>query len=283
MTSFEYPEPVAKLLTIGSLDGEWPNYVAQYNLTAEHIPALIRMAVDPSCMTTDEDEIDDFEYYAHIHAWRALGQLHAVEAAAPLIPLFNYADEYGDDWAAEDLPEAIVLIGTPAIPALGAFLLDPKPKEWAKCAACESLELIVQADPAAIPEITEILTAALANYMQNNPIVNAAIISLLGRLRQPSTYALVEEAFAAEVVDTITMEDWEDFQVEVGLLENRITPRAPRLSFFNMGRSPATDELPDEKSQQIAILNKNAAKKDKNKQKQAKQSRKQNNKKKKKK
>ena len=282
MTSFEYPQPVAKLLTIGSLDGEWPNYVAQYNLTAEHIPALIRMAVDPSCMTADEDEIDDFGYYAHIHAWRALGQLRAVEAVAPLIPLFHYVDEYGDDWAAEDLPEAFALIGAPAIPALGAFLLDPQPKEWAKCAACEALELIVQADPAAVPECTEVSTAALANYKQNDPIVNASIIAVLSVLRQPSTYALVEEAFGAEQVELATMGDWEDFQVEVGLLKKRITPRAPRLPLFNMGRSPATDELPAEKSQ-IAILNKNSAKKEKNKQKQSKQSRKQNNKKKKKK
>jgi hypothetical protein len=41
---------------------------------------------------------------------------------------------------------------------------------------------------------------------------------------------LVEEAYRADRVDELVMGDWEDFQVEVGLLDQRLSPVALNLT-----------------------------------------------------
>jgi hypothetical protein len=99
------------------------------------------------------------------------------------------------------------------------------------------------------------------------------MISDLLDLRQPSTYPLVEEAFEAGSVDESIIGDWEDFQVAVGLLQERLTKA--RYSWLDL---PAEEdvEIQAEKAQA-----KKQAQKEKNKHKQEKKSRKQNRKKKK--
>src|SRR5579864_7878643 len=44
-----------------------------------------------------------------VHAWRALGQLRAVEAVEPLLELFDRLED--DDWVHEELPAVFGLIG----------------------------------------------------------------------------------------------------------------------------------------------------------------------------
>jgi hypothetical protein len=270
MTDEPYPQPLDLLLTLGEPDGIWPNYPIEYGLSAEHIPDLIRMATDN--FRWDEEDDDNPRVYANIHAWRALGQLGAVEAVPHLVKLFNWVDKYDDDWAADDLPDAVQLLGKPAIATLGDFLADPNNGKWACATVCNALELIGKAEADSAPACVSVLMHALTQYKHNDRMLNASIIISLAHLRQPATYALVEEAFQAECVDLMAMGDWEDFQVEVGLLEKRITEPARGLEWTK----PPTQEP-------IKILPamKKAEKKEKNKHKQEKQSRKQNRKKKK--
>src|SRR5574338_1023841 len=108
MADETYSDAVASLLEIGVPQYEWPDYAALYGLTAEHIPELIRMATDESTMEEDSSSLSVF---SNIHAWRALGQLRAVEAAPALVGLFGWIDKYDDEWADDDLPEAVALIG----------------------------------------------------------------------------------------------------------------------------------------------------------------------------
>ena len=68
-------------------------------LTSEHIPALIRMATDEELNWANADSL---EVWAPVHAWRALGQLHAEEAIEPLMRLFHEHDD--SDWVGEELP-----------------------------------------------------------------------------------------------------------------------------------------------------------------------------------
>ena len=272
MNDLNDPQPIDRLLTLSEPDGDWPDYPSQYGLTAEHIPDLIRLAED-TFRLEDEGE-EDPRVYANLHAWRALGQLGALEALPNLMKLCAWVDEYGDEWAAEELPRVFGLLGVGAIPALSAYVTGQENGLWARAVACDGLECIATAFPDSTPVCAGILAEALAGYAQNDPTLNASIIVPLMHLRQPDTYPLVEEAFKADRVDLIMMGDWEDFQVEVGLLEERITE--PEYGWL----PPDLDEQDDDFSH--PAQSKNAAKKEKNKRKQEKQSRKQNRKKKKK-
>ena len=71
-------------------DGD-PNYVAEYSLTNEHIAALISLATE----WVDEPPEND-AVYGPVHAWRALGQLRAVEAVQPLLDVQDELDERDD-------------------------------------------------------------------------------------------------------------------------------------------------------------------------------------------
>ncbi len=128
MTRHIYQPPLDKLLTYGDpretpdpADDvrHWPDYPGVFGLGAEHVPELIRMATDDTLTWADSDSL---EVWAPIHAWRALGQLHAEAAAQPLLPLLLQGDD--SDWVLEELPDVYGLIGAAAIPALSAYLAD---------------------------------------------------------------------------------------------------------------------------------------------------------------
>ena len=91
-----YPLPAGALLERGETDvaanGNWPDYVGDHGLTAHHVPDLIRMLRDPALLDAPADSP---KVYASIHAWRALGQLHAEAAIGPLLELLR--DEIEDD------------------------------------------------------------------------------------------------------------------------------------------------------------------------------------------
>ena len=85
-----YQEPVARLLDYGECkmagggpaELAWPNYTNDLGLTPEHVPELIRLACDASLHAADGES---FAVWAPTHAWRALGQLRALEAVVPLL------------------------------------------------------------------------------------------------------------------------------------------------------------------------------------------------------
>src|SRR4051794_2619848 len=101
MEASTFSPPVAALLKLGRppLRNE---IQIHYDVEREHVPELIRMALDTSGL--DDDRQDDDaeneppELFAQVHAWRALGQLRATEAIAPLISLLRRVDEADDDW-----------------------------------------------------------------------------------------------------------------------------------------------------------------------------------------
>ena len=122
-----YDPPVDRLFTLDPPPGPaaaWPDYLA-LGLGREHVPALVRMATDPALSrSTDEREL-----WAPLHAWRALGQLGDPAAAAPLLDFLAALDE-DEDYAREELPTVLGLLGPTVLPSLAAFL------GRRDCAAC---------------------------------------------------------------------------------------------------------------------------------------------------
>ena len=113
----------------------------------------------------------------------------------------------------------------------------------------------------------------LENYIHNDEMLNGELVTALAELGAVEAAPLVEQAYKADRVDESVMGDWEDFQVEVGLLEERITDPDEDLDFnpFFPALGSETQKRPVKKE----------AKQVKKKRKQAKESRKKNRKKKK--
>jgi len=222
MTECDYPAPVSELLTLGDCRGqrEWMDYRA-LGLGPEHVPDLIRLALDEELYWADSE---GDAVWAPIHAWRALAQLHAEEAAQPLTHLLHRIDEYGDDWVGEELPRVFGRIGPAAIPVLADYLADDANGLWARVAAASGLSEIGDRHPEARSAAIAALTGTLECFADQDATLNAFLISYLVELDGVEAVPLMERAFEAEQVDLAVMGDWEDVQVRLGLLDERKTP-----------------------------------------------------------
>ena len=269
-----FTEPVSKMLKLGRADDPWLNY-STLGITSDDIPELIRLVEDhelrimepPSDFPEDEDLP---EWYAQIHAWRALGQLKAEEAIPAMLGILHQVDDEDDDWIGEDAEEVFALIGPTAIAPIAEYLKDEANGLYARVEAAKSLHAIGKAHPNTRDECVRILASVLENYKKNDEGLNGFIIYDLVRLNAVEYIDLIERAFQSESVDEMIMGDFEDVQIELGLIEERITEPA-RLPFFE--RLLQQDEIFE--SEKKAARDK---KKEKKKRKQEKKSRKMNRK-----
>jgi hypothetical protein len=212
-----YPPPVDKLLTYGDIADfhEWPNYL-ELGLTEDHVPDLIRMALDKHLNWADEQHPELWN--PPIHAVRALGQLRAVAAVEPLSQLFHEFEEIdGSDWVSSDLPRAYGLIGATAIPGVAAYLLDDTHGVWPRITAVDALETIAQAHPETRDQIVQVMMEQLEHYEASDPALNAAVIGVLADYKVVEATPLIEKAFDARAVDIMIGGDWHDVQVQMGL------------------------------------------------------------------
>ncbi len=225
MTEFDYPKPISKLLTLGEVQRtpQWRDYLA-LGFGPEHVPDLIRMALDDGL---HHAKSDSSEVWATVHAWRALAQLHAEDAAEPLTRLLSRIDEFGDDWVGEDLPRVFGILGPAAIPTLRDYLADSAHGLWARVAAAHSLQEIADQHPHIRDDVIAVLAGQLEYFEEQNRTLNACIVSYLAcDLKAVTAAPIIEKAYAAGRVDLTVLGDWEDAQVYLGLIDGRQT-RAP--------------------------------------------------------
>jgi hypothetical protein len=119
------------------------------------------------------------------------------------------------------------------------------------------------------------LSAGLELFEQNDETVNSFIISYLADLNAAEAAPLVERAFQSERVDLSIMGDYEEFQIAVGLLKERLTPR-PKYGWFMPGIGEALAGI----EEQMKKKERQSEKKEKEKRKSAKKARKRSRKKK---
>lgn len=217
-----YAPPVNQLLRLGEPDGE--NDGEKFEIRAEHIPELIRMATDEA-LNNGDSESD--AVWAPLHAWRWLGRLRAEEAVVPLLGLLRRIDEEQDDWLGDELPEVLAEIGSAILPPVTGYLADSRHGEWARKAAVRSLEVLVEKQPEMRDECVKVLVRQLEHYADQGKVLNAALVDFLVELKAVETAPVMEKAFAAGQVDEMHNGDWEDVQIALGLRKERVTERKP--------------------------------------------------------
>ena len=220
MTS-NYTEPVAQLLTYGDPREEtgWPNYLS-LGFTEEHIPELIEMTTDEELKWADSESL---EVWAPVHAWRTLGQLRAEQASEPLLALFDFINDFGDDWAMSELPTVYAMIGTRAIPVLSKYVSDNAAYTESCISAIECIDEIGKTHADAKSECIQALRAQLRLYNFNPPTVNGFLISGLVHLKAVNQLPLIRKAFNRKRVDLSVVGDLEEVEILFGVRTRRIT------------------------------------------------------------
>src|SRR5438067_2166943 len=95
-----YSPPLDRLLPLGRPESDWLDYHT-LGIGPEHVADLIRVVRDPAWHELDPESP---AVYTDIHAWRALGQLRAVEAVEALLEALDCDLAEDGDWASEELP-----------------------------------------------------------------------------------------------------------------------------------------------------------------------------------
>lgn len=221
MTNSNYAGPVSQLLTLGEcrVGRDWRDYGA-LGIGREQVPDLSRMVEDDEL---NEADWESPEAWAPVHAWRALGQLRAGAAVDALLGILWRTDD-GDDWVGEEVPVVLGMIGPVAVPKLAQYLDEPLHGRWPRLAAAHALAEIAQQHPAARDDCVAVLSGSLEGYATHHPALNAFLMSYLVDLKAVEAAPVMEEAFAADRVDISIQGDWEDVQILLGLLDERLTP-----------------------------------------------------------
>lgn len=301
-----YREPLEKFLSLGKPEvydpEKWLDYVKEYELTAEHIPDLIKMMLDCS-----NEEFVDPNSFAAVHAWRSLGQLKAVDAMDAFIEVVRR--DVWEEWSSEEIPVVFAMIGEPAIEPLKKALADTAHDYELRPSTFESaLEQIAKKYPDLKAPVSGILIEQLKKAENNDKGLNGFIIATLCDLKHTDALPVIEAAYKGHYVDIGIMGRWYDAQVEMGVEDpevyesdeeynsfEKLFPKDFRnklQGLFNtsqISEKPVTKPKPEphflpawDEDTDTSSVGKAQAKKKKQKRKMAQKSRKQNRKKKKK-
>jgi hypothetical protein len=240
MSSAKYTNPLNQLLQLGNPEAipDWSVYV-QLGITAAQIDDLSQMAVDLDLFKSEED----FEFWAPIHAWRALANLGGPAAIVALMNAFHQLSDDEDfwDWVGEELPAAIGRMGMSALPALAQSLADAALTDYTRENVVNGIIEVYKQHSDTRDECVAILTQQLTQFMVNQPSLNGHLATALAvDFTAVESAGVIEQAYQADRVDEILMGDWDDAQVYLGLKERSEVPERS----FEWTRSPSRpDEL----------------------------------------
>jgi len=227
LSSEKYSEPVRSLLTRSdrpSSTEDWLDYKS-LGLSLQHIDQLMGVLTDEELHLAPSESA---EVWAPVHAWRALGQLGAVQAVGPLIAQLRRIDEEWDDAVGEEMPRVFAMLGAPAVHPLGEYLGSHSHGIFARVCAAHSLEKIGSQHPQLRDECVYLLTRQLVEHDLNDPILNGFLIYYLLGLQAVEAIDHIRAAYAHERVDLHVTGDVEKVEMELGLRKERSTPE-PQL------------------------------------------------------
>lgn len=227
MPDFIMNPPLDQLKTIGDPHDlrDWneaspdPDYVTALGLRPEHVPELIRIAQHWSDGSIEWPEDDpDLALYAPVHAWRALAQLRATEAVAPLLDMIASLDAMEDDWYLDEFPSVFGMIGAPAFEPVNRYLANLDHGEFPRICAASGLVRMAERHPDMRDQVVAALTAALEKYVGQPDGLNGSLIADLLDLNAAVPVAeLIERAFAANKVDSMICGYWGKLKQELGV------------------------------------------------------------------
>jgi hypothetical protein len=218
----KYSILVSTLLTYGDCREikHWPDYL-QHGFREEHIPDLIQMATDPDLNKGDPNSL---KVWAPVHAWRILGQLKAEMAIEPLTSLLRMFDTDDDDFVGEELRKVFGMIGEKAIPVLENYVFNDLNGLFDRIAALNGLERIAANNPQCREQCISIFQRKLRGYENNNPTLNAFLVTYLVDLEGVEAIDEIRQAYEADRVDLSVLGDFEDVEIRLGFTRYRTKP-----------------------------------------------------------
>ncbi len=193
------------------------DYRAEVGIDRGDVPELLILA--RTCVTIDDlpPDAPDSIWHAYIHAWRALAQLKAIEAAVLMADIVDELEDLDLDWYMEEFPQVLAHLGPPAFDLAAAFLADSAHPLYPRVCFGHALQEMARLHPDQRRRVIDALMAELAGFGINDPQLTAFLISYLLDLKAKEAAGLMERAYAADRVDEQIVGNWATVRAELGV------------------------------------------------------------------
>lgn len=238
------PSNAQKLQKIGrpSSGHKWPDYVQEYGLDASDIPELITYITDKTFL---DSRPSSRKFWAPLHAWRALGQMQAEAALAPLLQQMPELLE--DDYAVAEIPVVLGMLGPAAVEPAYTLLCAADEDETLRIMGLDTLTEVAKRHP---EEKARVLTLYDRYLDAPDPAatgLNSLLVLQLAELGALDFWPRVVPLFEQGWVDE-TLLDREDAEIEFGLREERDSPRRGAAA------DPDSEQPEGEEAQAIDVV-----------------------------
>ena len=141
---------------------------------------------------------------------------------AHLIALFDQLVE--DDWAQDELPEVMGMIGQSAITPLNFYLNESHHDEFARAMAANALAEIVKRDPSCREQVIQCYQEYMSHPDESASTLNGLLVCCLLDLDAKETINDIRRLFEKGCVDITCAGDIEEIEIELGFRTERSTP-----------------------------------------------------------
>jgi len=187
---------------------KWPDYL-EHGFTTADVPDLIAIIVDEDLY---EEPNGKKGIWLHLHAWRTLGQLKAVDAIDPIISTFDFFSLVEDNGAFKELPKVIAMIGEPAIEPIAKYLSDISTSTYARSIVNDALGRIAKEQPDCRDKVVAKYKTYLLAPDCFSQRLNGYVIAQLIDLKAVELMDDIREMFKKECVDVSITGDLEDVE-----------------------------------------------------------------------
>ncbi len=223
------------LFDLGEVDRSrhWQDYL-QYGFGEPDVPALLELVADDAL---NNASVESKEVWVPLHAWRALGQIGSDEAVTSLIALFDQFVK--DDWALEEFPEVMGMIGQSAITPLSIYLNETQHNEFARAMAADGLVEIVKRDPSCREQVIQCYQDYMSHPDESASVLNGLLVGCLLDFDAKETVNDIRRLFEKGCVDIACAGDLEEVEIELGFRAERSTPKPDYAALYGL------DDLPE--------------------------------------
>jgi len=236
----EKNDKIKCLFDLGEADRRcgWHDYL-QYGFDQSDVPALLELVADDAL---NHANVESKKVWVPLHAWRTLGQIGSDTAIAPLIALFDQL--FNDDWAQDELPEVMGMIGQSAITPLSIYLNEPHYDEFARAMAADALAEIVKHNPSCREQVIQCYQDYMSQPDKSARILNGLLVCNLLDLDAKEAVNDIRQLYEKGYVDITCAGDIEEVEIELGFRTERTTPEPDFAQLFGLDDLPEL-EIPD--------------------------------------
>jgi hypothetical protein len=205
------------VLPLQDVEREWLNY-RKRGIGPENVAELIRFATDPAQL---EEEWGGEIMAASSHAMRALAQMKAKDALAPLLDFVGRCYDESCDDVADEMRIVLGRFGPMALPELEVYLADPSKLSGPRGVVADALTELAVDDPSQRAGCVAILGRQLQQTFEKerDRELTSILVDCLIFLEAGEAAPLVQRVYEAGMVDEESSGTWEDAQVALGLKE----------------------------------------------------------------